>query len=121
MKIEYPITFLYYSDLDEAIPFYRDVLGLEMDVDQGWCKIFSIGDGARVGLVDEKVGSMNATEEPGVLLTLVVDDVDAWYEHMSREKVASVTEPKLHEDIGVYCFFCEDPGGYKIEVQKFID
>ncbi|MFP4200419.1 MAG: VOC family protein [Clostridia bacterium] len=121
MQIEYPITFLYYTDLDPVVPFYRDVLGLDLQIDQGWAKIFRLNDRAYVGLVDESRGSMTATGGEGVLLTLVVEDVDAWYRHMRDNGVTIVTPPTTHEDIGVYCFFAEDPGGYRIEIQKFLD
>lgn len=121
MQIKYPITFLYYHDLDAAVPFYRDVLDLKLDRDQGWCKIFRLNDSSCVGLVDQTQGSVPASEDKPVLLTLVVDDVDAWYQHLQNEDVAVHGEPMLHEDIGVYCFFCEDPEGYTIEIQKFVD
>lgn len=120
MKIEYPITFLYYKDLEPVVPFYRDTLGLPLQVDQGWAKIFGVGPAASVGLVDEAHGSLRATVDKAVLLTMVVDDVDAWHAHLFAAGVRNVTEPKLHADIGVYCFFAEDPGGYKLEFQKFL-
>ena len=121
VRIDYPITFLYYQDLDRVVPFYRDILGLQLERDQGWCKIFQAGEKARVGLVDEAHGSMSVSDEKSVLLTLVVDDVDAWYEHLRDEGVEIAAEPQMHEDIGVYCFFLQDPAGYKIEIQKFMD
>ena len=123
VKIDYPITFLYYRDLDAVIPLYRDVLGLSLARDQGWCKIFAINSDSYVGLVDERMGSLAVTEEKGVLLTLVVDDVDAWYDHLydAEYGVENLTGPSLNEDIGVYGFFFEDPEGYKIEIQQFVD
>ncbi len=121
MRIEYPITFLYYHDLDSVVPFYRDVLGLELDRDQGWCKIFRLNDHSCLGLVDEAQGSVPASEDKPVLITLVVDDVDAWYQYLRDKGVRVTEEPQMHEDIGVYCFFTEDPAGYKIEIQKFVD
>ena len=120
MKIEYPITFLYYKDLAPAVPFYADLLGLPLTVDQGWAKIFAVGPTAMVGLVDETHGSLKATPDKAVLLTLVVDDVDAWHGKLAAAGVRNLTEPKLHKDIGVYCFFAEDPGGYKLEFQRFV-
>jgi extradiol dioxygenase family protein len=47
--------------------------------------------------------------------------VQAWHNQLEEAGVESLTEPTLREDIGVHCFFLEDPAGYKIEVQKFID
>lgn len=123
MKIDYPITFLYYRDLERVIPFYRDLLGLRLARDQGWCKIFAITPEAYVGLVDEQMGSLAAADEKGVLLTFVVDDVDGWHEHLlnSDFEVKSLTAPTMNEDIGVYGFFFEDPEGYMIEIQQFVD
>ena len=120
MLIEYPITFLYYKDLEEVIPFYRDVLGLALARDQGWCNIFAVGPAAYVGLVDESRGSLKATDDKAVLFTLVVDDVDEWHRHLAASGVKVFGPPKLHQEIGVYGFFAEDPAGYKIEVQKFL-
>jgi len=121
VQVQYPITFLYYRDLESVIPFYRDVLGLDLEIDQGWSKIFAVHSGkSYVGLVDESAGSMSSVDEKGVLLTFVVDDVDVWHEHMAASGVEGLTEPKMQEEIGVYCFFCEDPGGYRIEIQKFV-
>ena len=121
VKIDYPITFLYYHDLDAVIGLYRDVLGLSLARDQGWCKIFAINSDSYVGLVDERMGSVDVTEDKGVLLTLVVDDVDAWYEHLYECGVQNLSERKLNEELAVYAFFFEDPEGYKIEIQKFMD
>ncbi len=121
MEILYPITFLYYRDLERAIPFYRDILGLPLAIDQGWCKIYSLSPRAMVGLVDEKRGSLNASDDKAVVLSLVVEDVDAWHRHLSAAGVADLTAPKLSREIGVYGFFCHDPEGYKIEVQAFVD
>jgi lactoylglutathione lyase len=120
MRIDYPITFLYYKDLGAVIPFYEDVLGLKLFVDQGWCKIFKINASSCVGLVDETRGSLRATPDKAVLLTLVVDDVIAWHEHLTARGVHAVTPVKTHESIGVTAFTCKDPGGYLIEVQKFL-
>ena len=53
---ELAITFLYYRDLPGAMRFYEEILGLELVIDQGWCKIYRICAGAHIGLVDERKG-----------------------------------------------------------------
>lgn len=120
MSIEYPIFFFYYEDLERALNFYRGVLGLELAIDQGWCKILKINDSAYLGLVDEKKGSLRAVKEKGALLTLVVEDVDAWHEKLQEKGVPGLTPTFLNAEIGVYGFFFLDPEGYKIEIQKFL-
>jgi len=119
VKIEYPIVFLYYKDLEPIIPFYRDILGLPLRIDQGFCKIFSINESSYVGLVDEARGSLRASHDKPVLLTLVVDDVYEWHEYLVARGVNNVTPVAIHQAIGITAFLCEDPGGYKIEIQKF--
>jgi catechol 2,3-dioxygenase-like lactoylglutathione lyase family enzyme len=119
VQVDYPITWLYYEDLDSVVPFYRDVLGLELVRDQGWAKIFGVNSCSYIGLVDEKHGSVDAAEDKPVLVTLVVEDVDGWYEHLKEQEVPALTEPKHHGGIGVHSFFFEDPAGYKLEVQTF--
>ncbi len=120
MKIEYPITFLYYRDLAAVIPFYEETLGLRLAIDQSWCKIFAVGPAAYVGLVDEARGSLRAAADKPVLLTMVVDDVDAWHARLTAAGVRNLTPPRVHRDIGVEGFFAEDPGGYRLEFQRFI-
>jgi len=120
MKVEYPITFFYYKDLQTVLPFYRDILQFELAVDQGWCKILRVSPTAYIGLVNEAKGSLKATADKPVLFTLVVDDVDAWYAYLQTKDVCLLGEPVLHTDIGVYAFFLQDPSGYRLEIQQFI-
>ena len=41
-KVRGVITWLYYRDLPMAQRFYEEVMGLEMEVDQGWSVIYKI-------------------------------------------------------------------------------
>lgn len=120
MKIEYPIFFFYYKDLEKAFNFYKEVLGFKLAIDQGWCKILKIMESAYLGLVDEKRGSLKSVKEKGALLTLVVDDVEAWHDGLSNKRIPGLTPIFTNEEIGVKGFFFEDPEGYKIEIQKFL-
>jgi|YelNatPaOPRAMG01_1025707.scaffolds.fasta_scaffold05523_2 catechol 2,3-dioxygenase-like lactoylglutathione lyase family enzyme len=121
MKIEYPITFFYVRDLEEETSFYRDILGLKLVLDQGWIKYFALDDHAQLGLVDASRGSIKASEDKPVLLSLVVDDPDAYYQRLIASHYKKhVPEPVTREDIGIRAFIFEDPEGYKIEFQKFL-
>lgn len=120
MKIEYPIFFFYYKDLEKALDFYRRVFNFTLEIDQGWCKILKINESAYLGLVDERKGSLKWVKDKGALLTLVVDDVEAWHEDLSKKGIPGLTPIFTNEEIGVKGFFFEDPEGYKIEIQKFL-
>ena len=113
------ITFFYYENLDGAVAFYRDVMGFELVTDQQWAKIFRVAGQAFVGCVDGARGYRRPSESKPVLLTVVVDDPDAWYAHFQGCGVPTVGAPRDDEDLGVRIFFLEDPEGYAIEIQKF--
>jgi lactoylglutathione lyase len=52
LAIDKQITFFYYKDLPKAVAFYQNIMGFELVVDQGFCKIFrTVGD-ALFGVVD---------------------------------------------------------------------
>lgn len=114
--IDEQITFLYTQNMAETAPFYEEVLGLELALDQGGCRIYrTVGRKAYVGLCER------AQERPvgGVIFTLVTQDVDGWYQRILAGGVTPENPPKHHEEYGIYHFFVKDPNGYLIEVQRF--
>jgi predicted enzyme related to lactoylglutathione lyase len=115
------ITFLYYHELEPIDRFYRDVIGLELVEDQRWAKIYSIGRGAFLGVVSGDKGFHRPRDENAVLVTLIVDDVLAWYDHLEKRGVRLLTEVKEVEEIQARVFFLEDPGGYALEIQQFLN
>jgi len=78
------ITWLYYRDLPRAQIFYEDIMGFNMEVDQGWSKIYRIRDGAYVGLVDGAHGYHKANNIKPVILCMNVKDADAWYQKLKK-------------------------------------
>ena len=111
------ITFLYYRDLPGAMRFYEDVLGLELAIDQGWCKIYRIAEGAHIGLVDESRGMNSWQAEKCVQVCLRVPDVDAWYGYLTDMGVESLSEMFQNDALGIRAFVFDDPEGYQIEIQ----
>ena len=115
------ITFFYYKDLEATAPFYEELLGLEKTMDADWVKIYRITATSSVGLVLEGRGVHEATEDKPAMLSIVTDDVDAWYEKMVAAKVTVTSElspPESKAKPGrapVRGFIVEDPGGYTIE------
>jgi len=123
MKFASQITFIYYKDLAEPSKFYEEIFGFELEIDQGWAKMYRVSESSYLGIVHEKRGHYNWEPKKTVLITFVTDsieEVDEWYEKLKRHGVKLLTEPKTHEDIGVRGFFLEDPAGYSIEIQYFL-
>ncbi len=117
-EAELAITFFYYRDLERAIRFYEDVMGLTLAIDQGWSKIYRICGNAHVGLVDEARGMHKAQPVKPVQLCLRVADVDAWHAHCSTSEVDNLSEVFENDALGIRAFVFDDPEGYQIEIQS---
>jgi len=115
------ITFFYYKDIEPAIQFYGKVMGFQLVSDQGWAKIFRIAGNSYVGVVTGKGGFYQPQEKNAVLLTVVVNNVQEWYERLRKTETTLLTELQEKPDIQVRCFFLQDTAGYAIEIQQFLD
>jgi len=116
-EIECGITFYYYEDIAAVAPFYEDVLGFELVLDQGLARIYRVAASSYFGIVDGNRGHLKHQPKSAALLTIVTENVAGWH---ARLKAAGV-EGQSEMLRGTYCehFFFEDPAGYAIEVQRF--
>jgi len=119
--VQSQITFLYYRQIEPAASFYEQTMGFELVEDQGWAKIFRVGGTAYVGIVAGEKGFHSPQERNAVLVTLVVDNVAAWYKHFKGQGVRMLSALEHRHEIGIQCFFLQDPGGYTLEVQQFMN
>jgi catechol 2,3-dioxygenase-like lactoylglutathione lyase family enzyme len=112
------VTFLYTRDLAASAAFYEDVLGLPLALDQGACRIYRTGPGAFLGLCHRA----DAPDSPaGVIITLVSDEVDAWYAYLAARGVTFTKPPTYNAHYNIYHCFLRDPNGYVLEIQTFHD
>jgi len=120
MDIKGNIVFLYYKDLDKAINFYENTVGLEMVLDYGFAKAFRISTSSFICLVDETGGMHNTSEEKTVTLSFITEEIDEWYEYLKSENV-EIRNPlgssKNHPTRG---FVAYDPEGYFLEFETFL-
>ena len=122
LTISATVLWLYYAELRPIQDFYEQVLGLEMIVDQGWAKVYPISRTGFVGFVDGSRGLHNATEQKGVTISFLTDDIEAWFEHMQlQERFAFRTEELGDESGRVRTFIGYDPAGYFLEWDEFLD
>ena len=115
---EFTITFFYYRDLPRAMRFYEDFFGLTPAIDQGWCKVYHITEGAHIGLVDETRGLKKSAVDKPVQFCVRVADVDAWYAYAQSKELDELSEPFEIEGLGFRAFVFNDPEGYQIEIQS---
>ncbi len=117
--ISQTITWVYTNDLDATCRFYVDVLGLDLLRDEGAARIYRTSGNGAVGVCQAIGGRI--VEPKGGMITLVTDDVDGWYVRLSAAGAATQGPPEKIEQFGIYAFLAEDPNGYLIEFQQFLD
>lgn len=111
------IAFLGTADLAATAEFYEDVLGLELALDQGTCRIYRVRDGAFIGFCARDT----APSGEGVIVTLVTDDVDGWHARLAARGIVFEKPPALNPKYQIYHCFLRDPNGYLVEIQRFED
>ena len=115
--IDQQITFLYTRDLESTACFYEHVVGLDLVLDQGDCRIYQTTQDAYIGFCRRET----AAKPSGVILTLVSQQVDEWYADLQAKGVSFEHSPMLNEKYQIYHCFLRDPNGYLIEIQRFED
>jgi catechol 2,3-dioxygenase-like lactoylglutathione lyase family enzyme len=116
--IDQQITFVYTRDLAASAHFYQEVLGLPLALDQGSCRIYRASRDGYLGICQRP----DAPEQPeGIILTLVTQEVDQWYQILSQKGVPFEKPPALNPQYNIYHCFLRDPNGYLIEIQRFLD
>ncbi|MEM6806011.1 MAG: VOC family protein, partial [Bacteroidota bacterium] len=116
------ITWLYYKDVLGMQKFYEEVLGLELVADQGWTKIYQLSQQGFIGLVDEARGMHDFTEEKGVTVSYLIDDLKGWYEYVKANESFELRtgEFEIGPEEKYNAFVGYDPAGYFMEFDKFL-
>jgi lactoylglutathione lyase len=114
-------TFIYFNDMPRAIDFYQNVLGFPMVIDQGWCKIYQVTPTGHWGLVDGNRGYHKASDTKPIMLTLRVEDLDAWYEFVLEKGIKPKNPPLVSQELGIRAFVFLDPEGHVIEIQSVLE
>ena len=115
------VTWLYYKDLPGMQTFYEEVMGLRQVVDQGWAKVYQASRTGFVGLVDERRGMNRWSETKAVNVSFIIDDIDGWHSHVTRNATFPLRGAVLNDDAqGRYrAFVGYDPEGYFMEFDRF--
>jgi predicted enzyme related to lactoylglutathione lyase len=109
MIFEKSITILYSSNLKRSLDYYINQLGFEEKWE--WKDPPPFG-----GVVKNHVEIFFTESEqgqPGTWLCIVLDDVDAYYEHI-KEKGANIIMPPTSREWNMREMMVEDPDGHII-------
>ena len=112
------IVFLGAPDLEATHHFYNYLLGLAMTRDQGRCRIYGVPGGGQLGFCTH-ITVEHAAKSP--IVTLLTPEVELLYQRLKDEGWPVGAPPKVHNEFGIYHFFVEDPHGYTVEIQAFLD
>ena len=113
------ITWAYTYDVPSFHAFYGDTLQLSCVLERGGCRIYHLTGQAYLGICE--AGGARGVEPRGTLVTVVTDDVDAWYARLTEHGVETDGPPCALPDYGIYAFFATGPDGYRFEFQRFDD
>ena len=121
-KIAESYVMLYYQSMEAPRNFYGKVLGLEATLDDEWVTLYKITPTSYVGVVKEGGTAFHKVQEnSAVMLSLVVDDVDSWYEKIkASQDVTMIKEIYNHDSAPIRAFLVEDPGGYTVEIFQWV-
>jgi predicted enzyme related to lactoylglutathione lyase len=111
------VTFCQTPSLEETHAFYNGLLRLPMVLDQGRCRIYRVARDAYIGFCIAEMPVIN----DGVMITLVTDEVDLWFQEIRNAGHHIIKPPALNTDYNIYHFFAIDPSGYTVEIQRFED
>lgn len=112
------IVFLPAPNWEATRTFYEQVLGLRVALEQTDCVIYQVIGAGYLGFCQRTEMPQPADR---VILTLVAQQVDAWYAHLQAHGVEITKPPTLNERYQIYHLFARDPNGYLIEIQRFED
>lgn len=115
VPFEYPLVFFQTRHLARTAQFYEETLGLTLVREQENCRIYRVGTGY-IGFCQRDTAP---AEPQGVILTLVTQNVDGWYERLRGVGVPFDQPPEHNPTYQIYHCFFRDPNGYLLEIQRF--
>jgi catechol 2,3-dioxygenase-like lactoylglutathione lyase family enzyme len=121
LGVQATVLWLYYDDLDRIEAFYRDALGVDILVDQGWAKVYPASPTGFLGFVDGARGLHSATREKAVTVSFFTTGLEGWWRRMEGVPDFTFrTEEMTGEGDFVLTFVGYDPDGYFLEWDEFL-
>lgn len=122
LGVKATVLWLYYRDLEAIQRFYRNAMGEEIIVDQGWAQVFPASPTGFLGFVDGERGLHSATEEKAVTVSFFTAELDGWFSYLQTVSGFTLRTPEISsEGDFVHTFVGYDPEGYFLEWDTFLD
>ena len=113
-RVAQQITHLYYENINAAIEFYGNILGLDK-VDSAMFKISTDAYLQLHPLNEEHV----AGQPKSTAIAFLTDQLPEWYEYVQQKKIPIKYTYKPQEGGPHDGFVAIDPGGYLLEFEQF--
>ena len=122
MNVTLDHVYVSVKDMDRAIKFYEDLLGMKVThrEENTWAD-FDVGSGFYFGLINPKIISDKRIAGNNAVPVFWSDDIDAVFEKVKKWKCKIVDEPTDLDftDYAYRCFQFYDTEGNLIEVAKY--
>ncbi len=111
--------FFYYEDLEKAVNFYSEILGMEIVANYQTSYILRVAKDSYLVLVDATKGMHSADEPKTVALALLSDQLDEWYNYLKAKDIEFKYDYNPKEGSAHDGFVIIDPEGYLLEFERF--
>jgi len=118
VKWEGSIVFMGITDMEKTDSFYREKLGLELYKDQGLCRIYIVPGGGMLGFCTHQEV---VSRDKSPIITLLTPDVEDCHKALKEKGVKVEEKPKINPRFKIHHFFLQDPDGYTVEIQRFLE
>ena len=106
-------TILYCRQWEETVVFYRDLLGLSVSFSNHWFVEFTLTDGARLSIADQRQASIKSARGKGITLSLEMTDIQSFWEKIND---SGLKPSKIrHHAWNARVFYLFDPEGHRLE------
>lgn len=114
------VLWLYYRQMAAGQGFLEGPLGLEMEVDQGWAKVYPAGGSSFIGPVEAERGLHSYAPEKLVTVGLITDDLPGWQQQMQAVPAFGLQTLEVDDVAGrVEFFYGNDPENYLWEFESY--
>ena len=102
------------EDVNRLLPFYRDVLGLQPEMESEGFVVFQASTGGQLALGAHSEVRGRSSDPYRVMVDFEVDDCQAEYERLSREGVKFIRPPSKEDGVTIATF--RDPDGNLLQL-----
>ncbi len=113
------LTSIWSQDLNNLLPFYRDVLGLEIGLQAPGFVVLGDPNGPAVALGTHSEVRGNASDPARHLVAFDTDDIQGDFARLKSSGVEFIEEPNKQDNVWIATF--KDPEGNLLQLFQFED